>query len=41
MLAYVIFGGMIAKAWVQIVKAVLLLARALLLAIRAQCDSAR
>ena len=33
MLAYVIFGGMIATARVQIVKAVLLLAGALLLAI--------
>jgi cation/acetate symporter len=33
MLAYVIFGGMIATTWVQIVKAVLLLAGALLLEI--------
>ncbi len=32
MLAYVLFGGMIATTWVQIVKAVLLLAGALLLA---------
>jgi cation/acetate symporter len=33
MLAYVLFGGMIATTWVQIVKAVLLLTGALLLAI--------
>ena len=33
MLAYVLFGGMIATTWVQIVKAVLLLSGALLLAI--------
>jgi cation/acetate symporter len=33
MLAYVLFGGMIATTWVQIVKAVLLLAGAFLLAI--------
>ncbi len=33
MLAYVLFGGMIATTWVQIVKAVLLLAGALLLAL--------
>ena len=32
MLAYVLFGGMIATTWVQIIKAVLLLAGALLLA---------
>ena len=32
MLAYVLFGGMIATTWVQIVKAVLLLVGALLLA---------
>jgi len=35
MLAYVLFGGMIATTWVQIVKAVLLLFGALLLAIMA------
>jgi len=35
MLAYVLFGGMIATTWVQIVKAVLLLLGALLLAIMA------
>jgi cation/acetate symporter len=33
MLAYVIFGGMIATTWVQIVKAVLLLSGALMLAV--------
>src|SRR4051812_19799034 len=33
MLAYVLFGGMIATTWVQIVKAVLLLAGAFLLAV--------
>ena len=33
MLAYVLFGGMIATTWVQIVKAVLLMAGALLLAL--------
>src|SRR5579883_1534353 len=33
MLAYVIFGGMIATTWVQIIKAVLLMAGTLLLAI--------
>ena len=35
MLAYVLFGGMIATTWVQIVKAVLLLVGALLLAVMA------
>jgi cation/acetate symporter len=35
MLAYVLFGGMLATTWVQIVKAVLLLAGALLLALLA------
>src|SRR5687767_7995597 len=35
MLAYVLFGGMIATTWVQIVKAVLLLAGALMLALMA------
>jgi cation/acetate symporter len=35
MLAYVLFGGMIATTWVQIVKAVLLLAGALMLALLA------
>ena len=33
MIAYVLFGGMIATTWVQIVKAVLLLGGALLLAL--------
>ena len=33
MLAYVLFGGMIATTWVQIVKAVLLLGGATLLAV--------
>ncbi|MHC5833154.1 MAG: sodium:solute symporter family transporter, partial [Nostoc sp.] len=33
MMAYVIFGGMIATTWVQIIKAVLLLAGTILLAI--------
>ena len=33
MLAYVLFGGMIATTWVQIVKAVLLLAGAFMLAL--------
>ena len=33
MLAYVLFGGMIATTWVQIVKAMLLLAGAFLLAV--------
>src|SRR4029078_12671792 len=35
MLAYVLFGGMIATTWVQIVKAVLLLFGALILALLA------
>jgi cation/acetate symporter len=35
MIAYVLFGGMLATTWVQIVKAVLLLAGALLLAVLA------
>ena len=35
MLAYVLFGGMIATTWVQIVKAVLLLVGALMLALLA------
>ncbi|MCP5762270.1 cation acetate symporter, partial [Klebsiella pneumoniae] len=33
MLAYVLFGGMVATTWVQIVKAVLLLSGAFLLAL--------
>ena len=33
MLAYVLFGGMIATTWVQIVKAVLLLSGAFILAV--------
>ena len=38
MLAYVLFGGMIATTWVQIVKAVLLLGGALLLAVLVLLD---
>jgi cation/acetate symporter len=33
MMAYVIFGGMIATTWVQIIKAILLLSATVLLAI--------